>query len=126
MSLNELGRRIYFLKANGQFVFDTGESSGTNLTSTTPEQDFAIYTELNKYNKDEIGYINLQYGQHREDFRKCKSFRVNPETQELEFSFNNDAETNDPVYEKPLSVQLEETKKAIAELTLLVAGGTNV
>lgn len=110
-NLIAIPRKIYYMKATGQFIYDTGQSMGTNTRETTIDEDFEIYVELSNYNKDAVGCIQLEIDQYKEEFDTSISFRVNLETKELEFSYREDEITNEPVYEKPLTVQLEELKQ---------------
>jgi hypothetical protein len=119
---NRIGRKIYYDKATGNVILDTGERMGA-VVETTIDQDFETYQALKERVRDTVGVIQLEYGQYAQDFAECNGYRVNPETQELEFSYPdpNEPEPQEPVYRKPLSEELEETKQAIAELTLLLA-----
>ena len=119
--MNKIGRKIYYDKATGNVILDTGEKIGL-VTETTIDQDFETYQALKERVRDTVGVIQLEYGQYAQDFAQCNGYRVNPETRELEFSYPdpNEPELQEPVYRKPLSEELEETKQAIAELTLLL------
>ena len=58
-------------------VLDTGEAEGW-VNPTTTEHDWRIYTELSKYNKSEVDFIELQFGEFKTEFAECTSYRVNP------------------------------------------------
>ncbi|MGG1291360.1 hypothetical protein ABE218_08395 [Bacillus smithii] len=118
-------RKIYYDKQTGIPIVTTPEMINPWITETTVEQDIATYRELSERNRDSFDVIQLEYGQYAQDFAECDAFRVNPETKQLEFSYPdpNVTEQQEPVYQRPLSEELEETKQAIAELTLLIAGG---
>ncbi|ACJ33056.1 hypothetical protein [Anoxybacillus flavithermus] len=120
--INQIGRKIYFDKATGNVILDTGEMVGY-VQETTIDQDFETYQALKERVRDTVGVIQLEYGQYAEDFAQCNGFRVNPETLELEFSYPdpNATEPHEPVYQKPLTEQLKETQQAVVELTLLLA-----
>ena len=81
-----IGKRIYYLKVDGRVVLDTGEAEGWVLPTTT-EDDWRIYTELSKYNKSEVDFIELQFGEFRTEFAECTSYRVNVDTKQLEFDY---------------------------------------
>ncbi|MCX8045263.1 MAG: hypothetical protein N3A70_00065 [Anoxybacillus gonensis] len=119
--MNKIGRKIYYDKETGNVILDTGEMMG-NVVGTTIDQDFEIYAALKERVRDTVGVIQLEFGQYAQDFAECSGYRVNPQTLELEFSYPdpNATEPQEPVYRKPLSEELEETKQAIAELTLLL------
>ena len=81
-----LGKRIYYLKVDGRVILDTGEAEGW-VNPTTSEDDWRIYSELQKYNKTEIDFIELQFGEFKTEFAECTSYRVNVETKTLEFDY---------------------------------------
>ena len=117
----KIGRRVYYDKSTGNVLVVTAEVEMWGIP-TTIDQDFETYQALKERVRDTVGVIQLEYGQYAEDFAQCNGYRVNPETLELEFSYPdpNATEPQEPVYRKPLSEELEETKQAIAELTLLL------
>ncbi|AZS15376.1 hypothetical protein [Paenibacillus lutimineralis] len=125
----QVGRKIYWDKATGNVLVDTGERSGS-VRETTQEEDFAAYQALAERVPDTVGCLQLEYGQYTRDFAECNSYRVNLDTLELEFSYPGPGETEptEPVYRKPLSVEVDElkaadieNKQAIAELTMMIA-----
>lgn len=81
-----IGKRIYYLKVDGRVVLDTGEAEGW-VNQTTTEDDWRIYTDLQKYNKSEVDFIELQFGEFRTEFAECTSYRVNVDTKTLEFDY---------------------------------------
>lgn len=119
---NRIGRKIYYEKATGNVILDTGEKMGA-VIETTIDQDFETYQALKERVRDAVGVIQLEYGQYAEDFAQCNGYRVNPQTLELEFSYPdpNTTEPQEPEYQKPLTEQLKETQQAVAELTLLLS-----
>lgn len=81
-----IGKRIYYLKVDGRVVLDTGEAEGW-VNPTTTEDDWRIYTELSKYNKTEVDFIELQFGEFKTEFAECTSYMVNIDTKQLEFDY---------------------------------------
>lgn len=81
-----IGKRIYYLKVDGRVILDTGEAEGW-VNPTTSEDDWRIYSELQKYNKTELDYIELQFGEFKTEFAECTSYRVNVDTKTLEFDY---------------------------------------
>lgn len=118
----EIGRRIYFDIVTGEKLVDTGERSG-NVIETTIEHDIAVYRALSERNRKTFDYIELEYGQHREDFASCNGYLVVPETKQLEFSYPdpNKPEPEKPTYRPPLSEEVERTKARVADLELTIA-----
>jgi hypothetical protein len=115
--------RIYYDKLTGTPIQVTGNYKDDWLTEIpTIEQDIANYTALSERNRDTFDVIELPFGSYAEDFAQCNGFRVNTETKQLEFSYPDPNEPEAPqVFRKPLMEEVEETKQAIAELTLLLA-----
>lgn len=81
-----IGKRIYYLKVDGRVVLDTGEAEGW-VNQTTTEDDWRIYSELSKYNKSEVDFIELQFGEFKTEFAECTSYKVNVDTKQLEFDY---------------------------------------
>lgn len=100
----QIGMKIYYELATGNVILNTGERAG-NVVGTTREQDFASYKLLNEWVPERVGVIKLEYQQHRQDFLNATRYRVNPETKELEFSYEliNTEEPSEQVYQKPLT-----------------------
>ncbi len=107
----QIGRRIYYDKFTGEVLVDTGEREG-DVIETTVEQDILTFKTLTERNIESFDSVQLEYGQHSQDFRECNGYRVNPETKELEFSYPDVGETEpqEPVYRKPLSEEVKELK----------------
>src|SRR5690554_103709 len=116
-----VGRTIFFDKETGEILVDTLEKKG--FTSyREPIYYIERYKALSERNRETFDYIELEYGQYAQDFSECNGYRVNPETKELEFSYPdpNEEEQQEPVYQKPLSMELKETKQAVADTNALV------
>jgi hypothetical protein len=76
----------------GNVIVDTGERSGS-VIPTTAIQDFEIYAVLSERNPLTIGVIQLEYGDLKQDFAECVSYRVNIATGKLEFNFTTPLST---------------------------------
>jgi hypothetical protein len=128
---NRIGRKIYYDKATGNVILDTGEKMGA-VIETTVDQDFETYQVLKERVRDTVGVIQLEFGQYAQDFAQCNGYRVNPETLEIEFSYPdpNATEPQEPVYQKPLTEQIEELRQenlttllALTEVYEMIIGG---
>lgn len=91
-----LGRRIYYLKTTGDVVCTIGEMEGWIVINphelldpplTRKEYDFKIYTELQKYNPEEVDYLELRWGELKTEFEECTSYKININTKEIEFDY---------------------------------------
>lgn len=108
-----IGRRIYYDKATGNVIVDTGERSG-HVVPTTVEQDFRSYAALAERVPETVGVLELEYGQFAEDFAACNGYRVDVsgETPTLVFSYPDPSNPEaPPVYRKPLSEEVAELKQ---------------
>lgn len=119
----KIGRRIYYELATGSVIVDTHERSG-HVVPTTVEQDFQSYAALAERVPATVGVMELEYGQYAQDFESCSGYMVDVSGDEpkLVFSYPDPEQPEaPPVYRKPLSEELAETKQAIAELTIMLA-----
>lgn len=114
-----LGKRIYFLKVDGRVVLDTGEAEGW-VNPTTTEDDWRIYTELSKYNKSEVDYIELQFGEFKTEFSECTSYRVNVDTKTLEFDYTPIPEPPDVPHTPTVHERLDALEQVNAEQDMLI------
>ncbi|KZR60381.1 hypothetical protein [Pseudobacillus badius] len=118
-----IGRRVYYDTLSGDMLVDTGERNG-EVRKTTIERDIEVYSKLSERNRETFDVIELEYGQYAQDFAESIDYRVNPETKTLEFSYPDPSNPEVPQpFVKSLSVEIEETKQALAELSLFIAGG---
>ena len=123
-----IGKRIYYLKVDGRVILDTGEAEGwVNLT--TSEDDWRIYSELSKYNKSEVDFIELQFGEFKTEFAECTSYRVNIETKQIEFDYTPipdppEVPTSPTLHERVEDLELgaEATQEALDMLLLSSMG----
>lgn len=108
---NQIGRRIYFDKISGEIILNVHERIGF-VIPTTIEQDIQTYKSLSERNRETFDYIELEYGQYAQDFAESNGYRVNPETKELEFSYPDSNEPEEPPeYRPPLSEEVEGLKQ---------------
>ncbi|MNO65887.1 hypothetical protein D3C76_566620 [compost metagenome] len=117
----QIGRKIYYDKETGSVLVDTGERSG-DVVETTWEQDFNSYKALTERVEETVGVIELEYGEHAQDFAECSGYRINVNTKKLEFSYPDPnvepGKPQEPQYIEPLSSQVAAMK---SENTLLKA-----
>lgn len=120
--MSTIGRKIYYDKATGNVLVNSGERTGF-VRVTTVEEDMAAYKVLAERVPETVGLLEFEYGAYAQDFEACNGYRVNIETGKLEFSYP-DPEQPEPVieYRKPLSEEIGDIKQAIAELSMLFMG----
>lgn len=120
-----LGRRLYYQLNTGIIVYDTGERVGENIVDSTIEEDFMYALELRNKDIEQIGILQLEAGQYSDEFSEAVSYRVNPETKQLEFGYELNPMQNE--FQKPYKNQisdLESRTKATEDMILaLLEGG---
>lgn len=82
----EFGRKVYFDKATGTVIVETGERSG-DVINTTIEQDFQIFASLAERTPSSVGVIQLSFGELRDEFMMATSYKVNLVTGNIDFTY---------------------------------------
>lgn len=120
--MKRIGRKIFYEIATGNVLIDTGERQGF-VKETTVDQDVMAYKELYSRVRESFSVIELPFGAYVKDFAECDGYRINIETKQLEFSYPdpNNPEPTEPVFQKPLSEEVQELKvaQAVTDSTLL-------
>lgn len=99
--MKQIGSKIYYLISNGNVILDTGDMMGC-VVETSFDEDYNNYTDLNKYAKDSIGCIKLEYGELGSllEEHKANSFKVdissNPHKLVFEWIDYNTGEPGEP------------------------------
>ncbi|MFB4325998.1 hypothetical protein RB298_27110 [Priestia sp. BR_2] len=106
-----LGRRFFWVKTTGNIIAQRNEMLAG--VESTKGEDFLAYIELRNYDPDAIEMTTFEPGQYAEDFEKASSWRFNPETGSIEFLYTDpDDPEQPPVFQKPLSEEVEALKAA--------------
>lgn len=76
-----IGRRIFFLKENGTVILEIGEMQGWVVEpkkdfNKALEEAYKYYTELNKYNKEVVDFIDLEFGEYKTEFAEKTSYKI--------------------------------------------------
>ncbi|MNI44873.1 hypothetical protein D3C73_992700 [compost metagenome] len=109
----EVGMKIYYDKATGNVILNTGEKAG-NVIETTVEQDFKCYAALAERIPETVGIVQLAYGQYAQDFWESSDYRINVDTGKLEFNYSSFVqEIVEEDYDPPLSQVVNELKARI-------------
>ncbi|SMF72372.1 hypothetical protein SAMN05661091_0862 [Paenibacillus uliginis N3/975] len=108
---NAIGRRLYYLKATGEVIQDTGERTGW-VVETTVEQDFETYRSLRERVPETVGMIQLEYGAYAADRAEGGSItRIDMDTMEPMFTYRDPIDPGTPQEPGPaLSEQLTTLK----------------
>lgn len=83
----QIGRKVYYELNTGNVIQDTGEMQGS-VIETTIDEDFQAYVNLSERVKESVGYVQLEYGQYRENFGKYP-YHIDIETQEIVWDTDN-------------------------------------
>lgn len=113
------GSRVYYLKENGNVVFKTGQAEGW-VIEIKPEQDWEIYTELQKYTKESLDFIQLQYDEFKTELAECTSYRVNIETKKLEFEYGEKPNPPEVPQTPTIHERLDALEQVNAEQDMLI------
>jgi hypothetical protein len=116
----EIGARIYYELATGNVILNTGERAG-DVVETTREQDFESYKALIERVPESVGMLELEYGQFAEDFAASNGYRVNLDSEELEFSYVDPDDPGEPAFQPPLSARVLTVETESAGMALELA-----
>ena len=123
----EIGTKIYYLKSNGNIIFENGDCRGF-VVESREEEDFENYEKLKEYNRESVGVLQLKYGELNRllEQNKANSYKVDvtEEPHKLVFEwidYDSGKPTERPKSEvETLKEQIEKMKvdhaKQIAEL----------
>ena len=112
--------RVYYLKINGNVILRTNEGEGY-LIEVKPEQDWEIYSELKKYDKEAVNYIQLEYNQYSTEFRECTGYHVDTDKKELVFEYGEKPPAPEVPHTPTVHERLEALEKTNAEQDLLIS-----
>ena len=87
-----VGKRIFFLKENGTVIFEVGEMEGwvnehEKDFDKALEEAYKYYAELKKYNKEQVDFIGLKWGEYKTEFAECTSFKIDVATRKPVFEY---------------------------------------
>lgn len=108
--MNPIKRRFFFDNV-GHIFFEV------NLYGeTTVDKDIADFKQLSERNRTTFDVLELPFGAFEQDFRECGGYKVNPITKTLEFAPKPITPADPLVFDRPLSVQVEELRQRDASI----------
>ena len=118
MEIKPLGRKFFWVKSTGNIVAQRGEMSAG--IESTKEEDFAVYVQLQGMNPDAIEMTTFEPGQYAENFAQASSWRFDPETGQIVFSYPDPNDPDPPVsvYQPPLTEQVKKLQEENTALKL--------
>lgn len=123
--MKQIGSKIYYLVSNGNVILDTGDMMGC-VVETSFDEDYKNYTDLNKYAKESIGCIKLEYGELGKllEEHKANSFKVDVSSSPYKLVFEwIDYDTGEPAPPPKTMEELikEESDKVRLEYATAIA-----
>lgn len=85
--MKKIGTKIYYCNTTGNVLQIIGDTIGY-VKETNFDEDYKIYTELKERDRNSISLIKLEYGEYSKLSEGSTGVRVNLETKELEFSYD--------------------------------------
>ena len=87
-----IGRRIFFLKENGTVILEIGEMKGWVVEpkkefNEAIKEAYKYYTEITKYNKEEVDFIDLEFGEYETEFAEKTSYKIDITTRKPIFDY---------------------------------------
>ncbi|OBA05320.1 hypothetical protein A9P44_16170 [Paenibacillus polymyxa] len=120
--MTKFGRRIFYRKTTGEVLLIRGEAQGDVIESTV-DDDFGFYPEIKDLDREQVGVLQLEYGQHTEDFALATAYRVDPFTHTMLFTFPTDKpDCPVPAPQKPLYDQVAELQQSDLDNKEAIAG----
>lgn len=95
-----IGRRIFFLKENGTVILEIGEMKGWVVEpkkefNEAIKEAYKYYTEITKYNKEEVDFIDLEFGEYETEFAEKTSYKIDITTRKPIFDYTPIPDTPD-------------------------------
>lgn len=117
----KLGTKIYYEKLTGNVIFTRGDMQGF-VKESSFDEDYEMYSDLKKYEKNKIDLIELEYGKLSDELTKNKanSYKVDVsgEPHKLVYEYIN-FDTGEPA-EPPKSLEELISEKAAEIATKIV------
>ncbi|WP_148266406.1 hypothetical protein [Paenibacillus polymyxa] len=87
----------------------TPQIESESARETTKEDDMGFYPQLKGYDPEQVDVLKLEFDKYTEDFYHATSYRVNPDTKTMEFTYPSNSGSDSPPT-KPLTDQVAELK----------------
>lgn len=84
----QVGKRIYYDCVTGDVISISGEYAGENVVDKGIDFDFSIYEPLMKRAPETVQVIQLEFGEHEDEFKEGRLIRVDPTSKDLIFVLN--------------------------------------
>lgn len=112
----EIGTKIYYCNLTGNCIYIIGDYKGS-FVNTTFDEDYLIYKELNVREKDTISLIQLEYGEYAKLSNGANNVKVDLETKELIFSYEElPAIPQEPTEIEIMQNEIKELKEELTQI----------
>ena len=120
-----IGRRIFFLKENGTVILEIGEMKGWVVEpkkefNEAIKEAYKYYTEITKYNKEEVDFIDLEFGEYETEFAEKTSYKIDITTRKPIFDYTPIPEPPDVPHTPTVHERLDALEQVNAEQDMLI------
>ncbi|MGG4034195.1 hypothetical protein ABEV74_10930 [Paenibacillus cisolokensis] len=110
--------RLYYEKATGNGIFIRHQQVGSGFVPMTVEEEMQAYPILSEYSPDAVGVVELEPNQYGEELAMCASFRVDPDTGNITFTYRTEEPGLPQNPRPPLTEEVAELNEQIAALMI--------
>ena len=116
--VKQIGTKVYYCLLTGNVIKIIGDMMGY-VKETSFDEDIEIYTELKERDKENIGFIQFEYGEYPKLSQNATGVMVDLETKELIFSY--DELPQEPIEPTEIEIMQNEIKTLKEELIQIQA-----
>ena len=132
MTYKYIGKRIFFLKNNGTVILEVGEMEGWVVEpekefNKALEEAYKYYAELSKYNKEEVDFIDLEFGEYETEFAEKTSYKIDIITRKPIFDYTPIPDSPDVPRKPSLHERMDTQENTNNEQDeLIISNATNI
>lgn len=116
--MNIIPARLYYEKVTGNGIFIRHQQVGSGFVPMTVEEEMQAYPILSEYSLDAVGVIELEPNQYGEELAMCASFRVEPATEQVTFTYRTEEPELPPNPRPPLTTEVNALNEQVAALLI--------
>ncbi|MGO4181389.1 hypothetical protein AB4Z17_09425 [Paenibacillus sp. TAF43_2] len=121
--MDSFGKRIYYDITSGSVILVTNEMQGEGIQQLTPTQEREVYNILSERLEASYNFIQLEYGDRKQDFMDGHPTAVNVTTNEIVWTLYDPAavEERKTLEQEIAELKLEKEKMKADNLMLMEA-----
>ena len=124
--MKQIGTKIYYCLLTGNVIKIMGDMQG-HVKETTFDEDVEIYTELKERDKENIGFIQFEYGEYPKLSQNATGVMVDLETKELMFSYEElPQEPIEPTEIEIMQEKINQLEKELTQIQTSIASLTSL